>query len=184
MLRIAITGPESVGKSTLTKVLAEHFHGKFVTEFARDYVAALNRPYTYEDVEIIARKQMNQYDESFSETNSVYPAVFFDTFLMISKVWFNHVWHRQPDWFDQAIRTRPMDLYLLCAPDIPWEADNVRENGKIREVLFLQYKKELEFYKQKYVIIAGSGLQRIENAIHEINKLGIQTPTNLQTQRF
>ncbi len=94
MLKIAITGPESVGKSTLTKLLAEHFHGKYVTEFARDYVASLNRPYTYEDVEIIARKQMSQYDEKNVSIQPVYPAVFFDTFLMITKVWFNHVWHR------------------------------------------------------------------------------------------
>ncbi len=182
MLKIVITGPESVGKSTLTKLLAEHFHGKYVTEFARDYVAQLNRPYTYEDVEIIARKQMSQYDEKNVSVQPVYPAVFFDTFLIITKVWFNHVWHRQPEWFDQAILSRPMDLYLLCAPDIPWEADNVRENGKIREALFLQYKKELEHYRQKYVIIAGTGLHRIENAIHEVTKLGITLPSNMQTQ--
>lgn len=182
MLKIAITGPESVGKSTLTKQLAEYFHGRFITEYARDYVANLPRPYTYQDVEVIARKQMSQYDACNVAVHPVYPAVFFDTFLMITKVWFTHVWQRQPDWLDAAIRQRPMDLYLLCAPDLPWEADDVRENGKIRESLFLAYKKELEHYGQKYVIIAGSGLQRTENAIQEVKKLGVQLSLNTEIQ--
>ena len=177
MLKIAITGPESVGKSTLTKQLSEHFRCKFVSEYARDYIESKNGIYNYQDVEFIAHKQMNQYDHYNAIAESGYPIIFFDTFLMITKVWFTHVWNKQPEWLDEAIRNRPMDLYILCAPDIPWEADKVRENGTIRDELFLQYKKELENYNQQYVVITGTGQQRFENCLLEIARLGITIPS-------
>ena len=43
--RIAITGPESTGKSTLTKALAIHFNTLWVEEFARTYLNNLGRSY-------------------------------------------------------------------------------------------------------------------------------------------
>ena len=36
--RIAITGPESTGKSTLTEQLANHFNTLWVKEYAREYL--------------------------------------------------------------------------------------------------------------------------------------------------
>jgi nicotinamide riboside kinase len=57
-IRIAVTGPESTGKTTLAKQLAEHFSGQYIPEFAREYVEKLSDHYTYEDVEIIANHQV------------------------------------------------------------------------------------------------------------------------------
>jgi len=36
------------------------------------------------------------------------------------------------------------DLVLLCTPDIPWEADALRENPQDRDRLFEIYQKELD----------------------------------------
>ena len=36
---------------------------------------------------------------------------------------------RFPDWVDEQISQASFDLVLLCAPDIPWIPDPVRENG-------------------------------------------------------
>src|SRR5665811_850276 len=73
---IVITGAESTGKSTLTETLAIHFNVPFVPEIARDYVEKLDRKYTFEDVEIIARKQVEQLD---SLKNCDSPYIFVDT---------------------------------------------------------------------------------------------------------
>jgi nicotinamide riboside kinase len=67
MRRIAITGPESTGKSTLAAMLADHYQTIWIPEFARSYIDGLGRDYTYEDVEIIALEQMKQEDEQIAK---------------------------------------------------------------------------------------------------------------------
>ena len=60
MIKVAILGPESTGKSSLAKSLAEHFNTDWVPEYAREYVENLAGTYTYEDVCTIAKKQIEQ----------------------------------------------------------------------------------------------------------------------------
>jgi nicotinamide riboside kinase len=60
MYKIAILGPESTGKSELAKALATYYKGEWVPEYAREYVEQLVEPYTFEDVCIIAQKQIEQ----------------------------------------------------------------------------------------------------------------------------
>ncbi|MDV7398455.1 ATP-binding protein, partial [Arthrospira platensis SPKY1] len=56
-LRIALTGPESTGKTTLAKALAARFDTVWAPEYARTYLERLGRPYQYGDLEVIARGQ-------------------------------------------------------------------------------------------------------------------------------
>ena len=172
--RIVITGPESTGKSELTEKLANHFGGIAVPEYARDFISALDRPYNVCDVFAICRKQIEQISEKRREADTV----FFDTGLVITKVWLEMVFNLKPQWIDQAIRSAEIDLYLLCAPDIPWIPDPLRENGgKMREVLFELYKKYLEAHDLPYTIIEGEGEDRSRNAIFAVeNKLKNRTP--------
>jgi len=165
-MRIVVTGPESTGKTTLALQLADYFGGKYIPEFAREYVEKLARHYTFEDVEAIARKQVNQYFETDQNADKY---CFFDTWLIITKVWFQWVYGKQPDWLEDEIVGCPVDLYLLCRPDLPWEADAVRENGgESRLLLFEQYRNELIRYGFNFVEIEGSGDQRLKNAISAI----------------
>ena len=50
LIRIAIVGPESTGKSVLSEQLAKHYDTEFVKEVARDFIAKLNRKYTIDDI--------------------------------------------------------------------------------------------------------------------------------------
>ena len=60
MFKVGIIGPESTGKSSLGQYLAKRYGATYVPEYARDYVASLHRPYTYDDVCHIARTQIAQ----------------------------------------------------------------------------------------------------------------------------
>ncbi|PLX06942.1 MAG: hypothetical protein C0596_12440 [Marinilabiliales bacterium] len=57
-LKIVVSGPESVVKSTLTRQLAEYFNASYVDEIARDFIAKLDREYTKQDVLAIAKLQI------------------------------------------------------------------------------------------------------------------------------
>lgn len=177
--KIGILGPESCGKSTLTQQLAEHYSGTAVPEYARFYMEQLleNQPirenfektekeinYTFEDVVKIARKQIEQI---VAEYRSKY--VFFDTELIITKVWFLDKYGIIPDFFAEALRNNPIDFYLLLAPDLPFETDPVRENPMRREELFNWYKKELKNYGFQYKIIDGIGDFRLQKAVASID---------------
>ena len=77
----------------------------------------------------------------------------FDTELIITKVWFLHKYGQCPDFVERALRDYPMDIYLLCYPDMPWQPDPVRENPDIREYLFDWYEREIQELGIPYYII-------------------------------
>jgi NadR type nicotinamide-nucleotide adenylyltransferase len=160
--RVVITGPESTGKTALTKQLAKHFNAPYITEIARDYVENLNRKYTYEDVERIAFLQLIEENKA---VKSQAEWLFIDTDLIITKLWFQHVYNKVPNWIEPSINSTPRYIHLLCNYDIPWVPDPVRENPDKRKYFFNQYKKEIESHQLHYAIIAGFGKDRFLNAL-------------------
>ncbi len=159
-MRIVLIGPESTGKSTLCKHLAQRFSGICIDEYARTYTEQLQRPYTYEDVELIARKQAEQLSADYGTR-----IVFFDTDLIITKVWFEVKYDKCPLWVIEAMEKYRPDAYLVCMPDIKFEDDPVRENGNRREELLRLYIYEIQRLGVPYYIVSGQGDKRTDNAI-------------------
>lgn len=159
--RILITGPESTGKSDLAAALARHYQGDVVPEYARAYIENLGRPYEFSDVEHIAWKQVKEYDAS----EQVRTWIFFDTWLIITRVWFEVVYGSVPGWVDDHIRQARFEKVLLCATDIPWVSDPVRENGgEKREQLLDRYKIELDRFGLEWALVTGTGDERLNRA--------------------
>lgn len=149
MYKVAIIGPESTGKTSLARFLAARYSGCYIPEYAREYVEALAPTYAYtmQDVIHIAQYQIDQL------ASMDCPLTFFDTDLIITKVWLQHKYGQCPDFINEALQRYPMDAYLLCYPDIPWEPDPVRENPDIREYLFDCYEREIQSLNIPYYII-------------------------------
>jgi len=168
LIKIAITGPESTGKTQLAKELAFHFKTQYIPEYARKYVEKLNRPYNYLDVLHIAHHQIIQEQEY---TEKAVKFLFLDTELIITKVWLEVVYGNCPNWIDTAIRQSNIDLYLLCDLDIPWVEDSVRENGgEMREKLFQIYEQQIMQNGFIYKVITGTGRLRLKNALSSIEQ--------------
>ena len=149
MFRVGIIGPECTGKSTLAQILAERLGGVCVPEYARTYVEQKGTTeVNYDELCALAKHQIE-------EMKSEGKYVFFDTELIITKVWFEYAFGKVPEWLDEAILTYRMDWYLLCQPDIPWIADPTRSNGtdEIRWELYHRYEKELQQLGLPYFII-------------------------------
>lgn len=158
MFKVGIIGPESTGKSTLASYLADRYDAVLVPEYARIYMEkrALACTYTREDVIRIAQHQIEEM-KSHEGREKDERVVVYDTELIITKVWMLHKYGECPDFIEKALRQYPMDVYLLCYPDLPWEPDPVRENPTIREYLFDWYEKEVQALGIPYYIIRHEG---------------------------
>jgi len=163
--RIALIGPESSGKTTLCKQLAEHYHTQWVPEYSREHVAELNRKYTLQDIEHCYREQLKQEKELINKANQF---IFSDTELIVAKVWCEDVFKTAPEWIEKNIEPEKYDLYLLTFYDLPWLHDPVRENPHRREFFYEWYKRELESRNFPYKIIKGEGEKRFRNALDAI----------------
>ena len=150
MFKVAIIGPESTGKSTLARYLANRYKGTCVPEYARTYVEQKgSTDVTFDELCEIAKHQI---EEIKSLTDDLY---FFDTDLLITKVWFDYAFGQVPEWLNEAIKRYPMDVYLLTFPDLPWIPDLARSNGSdaIRIELFHRYEAEIQALDIPYYII-------------------------------
>ena len=154
MFKVGIIGPESTGKSTLARYLARRYKGTYVPEYARTYVEQKGTTeVSYEELCEIARYQIEELAAISSQpSENVY---FFDTELIVTKVWFDYAFGRVPEWLNEAIERYPMNSYLLTYPDLPWVPDPARSNGSdaIRMELYERYKAEIEALNIPYYII-------------------------------
>ena len=163
-----ITGAESTGKTVLTEQLANHFKAPFYPEFARKYVLGLTRKYTFSDIELIAKKQVEDYNEAMARHTHI---VFFDTWLIITKVWFETVYQKVPDWIDSHLQSAKITGFILNDVDLPWIPDPVRENGGENRVkLHHRYEEELLKNHFCYTLNTGTGDIRLNNAIDFVRK--------------
>jgi len=161
MLKIIVTGAESSGKTTLCKALSTHFEIPFTEEYAREYLNNLESDYTQSHLLEIAKRQL------LSEHN----AQILDTDLITIKIWSEYKYGGCDNWILEQIEQQKSErrFYLLCKPDIPWEADKQRENPNDRAELFEIYKTELESLGHTYFVVEGK--DRVEKSISKISNL-------------
>lgn len=174
--KIVIIGPESTGKSTLCRQLAEHYETEWCPEFAREYLLRNGTAYEFDDLLTIAKGQLALEDEytrsleahaeNFLEAGGQIP-LFIDTDMYVMKVWCEFVFGRCHRFILEEIAKRKYDGYLLCATDLPWVADELREYPDLhtREKLFRMYKDLLVNQSVPWTEIRGTDEERLQNAI-------------------
>lgn len=158
--RLCLIGPESTGKTELAEKLAAHFNVPWTPEFARQYAEKHGNDLTYDDVEPIARGEMALLDRG---------GRILDTDLISTVVYSRHYYGRVPDWIVEEARRRRADLYLLMDTDVPWKSDAVRDaGGEEREELFDEFRRALDEFETRWVIVSGSSEDRFQRAIEEM----------------
>ena len=162
IIKIAVTGPESTGKSELAGQLAEHYGTVWVPEFARSYIGSLQRPYNQEDILLIAKGQIRNERKMLGKAKKF---LFCDTELIVTKIWSEVKYQSCHEWIRKKISVNKYDLFLLCNIDLPWEYDPQREHPDKRQYLFDLYRKELEMRAFPYYVISGIGKRRLQNAV-------------------
>jgi NadR type nicotinamide-nucleotide adenylyltransferase len=167
MKKFVVIGPESTGKSTLCSQLAQHFNTKWVPEYAREYLEKNGTNYTYDDLLIIARGQIDLEESLSSQLTIPNSRLFIDTDMYVMKVWCEYVFNKYHNWVLNRIAERKYDGYLLCNVDLPWVKDNLREYPDLetRNKLYNFYRDILINQNTPWVEINGSYRERFESAL-------------------
>lgn len=166
VLKVAITGPESTGKSMIAQLLADHYQTVWVPEYARIHLLGIDRPYNYSDLLEIAQKQLTSEKVFEPLANKI---LFSDTELLVAKIWCEDKFGTCHSWILEALEKQHYDLYLLMDIDLPWQYDPLREDENRRTILFEKYRNELEKYNFNYKIVSGQDVLRLKNAIGHID---------------
>lgn len=161
MLRIGITGPESAGKTSLAIALASYFGTSYVPEYARFYLQNQVFNYTVEDLEHITQSQLDWHERS---VQLGLPILIQDSEFAVMQVWMEERFKQCSLEIEAARRRTPFDHYLLCAPDLAWSYDPLRENPNDRWRLFERYVSLLQTWDVSYTLIEGEGQARIDAA--------------------
>lgn len=170
VIKIAITGPESTGKTTLARQLATHYNTLWVPEYARYYLTLLERPYTPEDVVEIAKGQV-YWEKELAQLKP--PLLFCDTDLLVAKIWLKFKYDIENEWLEKQLEAKSYHLHLLCNIDLPWTEDPLREHPDPhdRKTLYNLYKKELAALGLPFFEISGDENTRLQKSIQLIENL-------------
>lgn len=158
--KILITGPESTGKSTLCKYLAEKLNANWICEYAREYIEKLDRKYIYGDLKVIGERQFELQNKALKDSQNF---LFCDTGLEVIKVWSEDKFGKCDTWIIENLSKQKFDIVFLLDIDIPWENDPMRENPseEDRKYFLELYKKELQENYGSYHLINGSLEERV-----------------------
>ena len=155
-MKIAFTGPESCGKSTMAQWCALQLNLPLSSEFARDYLQD-KVDYERNDLDEITNGQLADWQSKGDHFVA-------DTEMTVMKIWSEYRYQHVSMKILEACEMQIFDHYFLCAPDIPWESDPLRENPTNRQELFELYEAELKKMNRPFTVLKGS-LKDRENVV-------------------
>jgi len=167
--KVCVFGPESTGKSTLAKQLAERFGSVAVPEYAKTYIEAQGKDIGVSDMLKIARGQCASEDAMAREARN--GVLFCDSDLVTSIIWSGRLVGTVPDWLRQEADKRHYDLYLLTHYDVPWVDDVHRYIPEESPAFFDRCVLELESRQRHFVQIKGGWDERLELAVQAVKAM-------------
>ena len=164
--KVCFYGPESTGKSTMAKFMAELYHTVSVPEVSREFVSS--NDFTIEDIIKIGHAQTGRILNAVQVANEI---VFCDTDLITTQIYCQHYLKTVPPILFELEKRVSFDLYLLMDIDVPWVADGLRDLGERREEMFQIFKNELDARNISYKLVSGSWDERKKIVKKEIDHL-------------
>ena len=172
-IKVVLFGPESTGKTTLSRQLAHHYNSVWVPEYARDYLQKKwnNERKTCEPKDLlpIAIGQIKLENKLTKKTDSV---LICDTDLLETKVYSETYYSGTCDpVLEKYAIENTYDIYFLTYIDTPWEADDLRDKPDDREEMFKSFEDALLKYDKPYVLLKGNKKERLRKAVKHIDEL-------------
>lgn len=168
IIKIAVVGPESTGKSWLSEKLAKTYQTVFVPEYARMYFEEHDiENYTIDELDVIYKQQLINEQNLLEKANRL---LISDTTALTGKIWSEVVFKTVSPYILNSQAQLNYDLYLLCDIDLPWVKDAQRKNELDREQILAMHIQELENSKATFELIRGTEEERLVNAVDVIER--------------
>ena len=164
--KVCFYGPESTGKTTMAKHLADVYQTEYVPEVAREMITS--NDFTEDDIIRIGYAQTERVLERVKTANKL---LFCDTDLITSQIYSQTYLHRVPDILYELERLIKYDLYFLFDIDLPWVDDGLRDLGNQRNEMYDVFKNELVKRKIPFIDVRGNHEEREEIIKKELNRL-------------
>jgi HTH-type transcriptional repressor of NAD biosynthesis genes len=164
--KVCLYGPESTGKSTLTRQLAAHYQTAFVPEVARELITS--NDFTVDDIIRIGLAQHARMEQKMQTANKL---LFCDTDVITTQLYSHHYLHVVPEILYELERQVVYDRYFLLDVDVPWVADDLRDLGHVREQMFTVFRQALEQRQIPYILVRGTHAAREATIRQEIDRL-------------
>lgn len=173
LVRVCVTGPESTGKTTLARQLAEWAGTEWVPEASRRYAVRTQGELLASDVAPIAREHVALADLAEARARARGASLLvLDTDLISTVVYARHYYDSVPRWIERVERRRRADLYLLCDVDVPWIPDGVRDRPANREEMLARFRDALARRHADTIVIGGDWSTRWRIARDAVADLG------------
>ena len=173
IVRVVLFGPESTGKTTLSRHLARHYNTVWVREYAREYLQEKwnNERKACENSDLlpIAIGQIKLENELAKKANRV---LICDTDLLETKVYSEKFYGGFVDSdLEEAAITNQYNLYLLTYIDTPWKKDDLRDRPQQRLEMFNAFENALIKNNRPYILLKGDKKTRLETAVKAIDEI-------------
>jgi NadR type nicotinamide-nucleotide adenylyltransferase len=166
IVKIAVVGPESTGKSAMSAYLAKHYNTIWVPEYARGYCEKLTGDCTWQDEINMYEGQLALEKELLPQANKL---LICDTTFITIKIWSEEMFGRAPQEVLDMLPKHTYDFYLLLNIDLPWEDDPLRNFPTMREHFMAVWHQELQALGARYTVISGQGQQRYDHAVKVVD---------------
>ncbi|QLI82742.1 AAA family ATPase [Chitinibacter fontanus] len=162
--KIALLGAESTGKTTLSRILAEHLGMPCVAEYGRQRWEERQGQLAFSDLLQIARTQIAHEEAALAQARE---GIICDTTplttLFYSQALFGHA-----DPALSALAERPYQHLFLLSPDFPLVQDGTRQDEAFRQAQHRWYLAELAQRQLSYQLISGPLEQRIQTILQAV----------------
>lgn len=169
--KIALMGPESVGKSVLSKKLADYYQTNFVEEYGRTVYENNGNKISIDDFVKISIGRQSIEDRLIKSANKL---LFCDTeditTYIFSKMFYPEDYIKVESFLLGEIdRKKKYDLYILLKPDCQFIQDGTRCFPNERWDHYYTIKRELQHRLCNFIEIGGNWDQRLLNITEIIN---------------
>ncbi len=149
--KICFYGPESTGKSTMAKRMAELYQTEFVPEVAREIITS--NDFTVDDIVKIGQAQTQRIIDKTKTANKL---LFCDTDLITTQIYSKIYLNEVPAVLYALATQVQYDLYFLFDIDVPWVEDGLRDLGTKRKEMMSLFRNELEKRNIQYAFVSGN----------------------------
>jgi nicotinamide riboside kinase len=173
VLRIALLGAESTGKSQLSRDLATALQARghsplLVNEYLRSWCAQAGRTPLAHEQAGIAQVQT----ERIAQAAPQHTHVIADTTALLTAIYSDLLFGDSALYATALEAQRRFDLTLLMGLDLPWVADGLQRDGpQSRPPVDARLRTVLAQGQVPFQVVYGNGPARLQNALNAIDSI-------------